>query len=130
MGANTARPSGGAGPRERLLTRARAGDEDAFRELTDPYRRELQAHCYRMVGSVQDAEDALQEALVAAWRGLTGFEGRGSLRAWLYRVATNACLRLIARRPPRLLSPDRGPPRRDTADLGESVDGPVWLEPR
>ena len=69
------------------LSRARAGDETAFRELTDPYRRELQLHCYRILGSVQDAEDLLQETLLAAWRGLDQFEGRSSLRAWLYRIA-------------------------------------------
>jgi RNA polymerase sigma-70 factor (TIGR02960 family) len=93
------------------------------------YRDELYAHCYRMLGSVQDAEDALQESLLGAWRGLAGFEGRSSLRAWLYRVSTNACLRLIARRPPRMLSVDHGPPRRDPGELGEWVAGPVWLEP-
>jgi RNA polymerase sigma-70 factor, ECF subfamily len=93
------------------------------------YRDELYAHCYRMLGSVQDAEDALQESLLGAWRGLAGFEGRSSLRAWLYRVSTNACLRLIARRPRRVLSVDHGPPRRDPSELGEWVAGPVWLEP-
>jgi RNA polymerase sigma-70 factor (TIGR02960 family) len=76
----------------RTLARARAGDEDAFRELTDPYRRELQLHVYRIVGSVQDSEDLLQETLLAAWRGLGQFEGRASVRAWLYRIATNRSL--------------------------------------
>ena len=119
-----------ASARERaLLEVARRGDGVAFGHLVEPYRAELHAHCYRMLGSVQDAEDALQEALLGAWRGMAGFEGRSSLRAWLYRVSTNACLRLIARRPPRMLSVDRGPPRRDTDDLGEPVAGPVWLEP-
>jgi RNA polymerase sigma-70 factor (ECF subfamily) len=113
----------------RLLAAARDGDPAAFDRLVAGHRGELHAHCYRMLGSVQDAEDALQEALLAAWRGLAGFEGRGSLRAWLYRVATNACLRLISRRPRRLLSPDHGPPLRQVADLGEPVPGPVWLEP-
>src|SRR5712692_10481760 len=79
----------------RTLTRARTGDEEAFRELTDPYRRELQLHCYRILGSVQDAEDALQETLLAAWRGLGGFEGRASIRTWLYQVATSRCLKAL-----------------------------------
>src|SRR3954468_15384877 len=77
---------------EQTLARARAGDEDAFRELTDPYRRELQLHVYRIVGSAQDAEDLLQETLLSAWRGLDRFQGRASLRAWLYRIATNRAL--------------------------------------
>src|SRR6202142_3393177 len=84
------------------LVRARAGDGEAFRELTDPYRRELQLHCYRILGSVQDAEDMLQETLLAAWRGLDGFQERASMRAWLYKIATNRCLnslRATARRP-------------------------------
>jgi RNA polymerase sigma-70 factor (TIGR02960 family) len=104
-------------------------DEEAFEELVASYRGELLAHCYRMLGSVQDAEDALQESLLGAWRGLAGFEGRSSLRTWLYRITTNACLRLIARRPQRMRSPDYGPPRRDVEDLGTPVAGPVWLEP-
>ncbi|HSK95512.1 MAG TPA: RNA polymerase subunit sigma-70, partial [Euzebyales bacterium] len=120
----------GDGPSEAdLLASASAGDATAFDRLMAGYRRELYAHCYRMLGSVQDAEDALQESLLNAWRGLAGFEGRSSLRAWLYRITTNTCLRQIAGRPRRLLSPDRGPPRRDTADLGQPVTGPVWLEP-
>ena len=112
-----------------LQAAARRGDPVAFEGLVSGHRRELYAHCYRMLGSVQDAEDALQESLLGAWRGLASFEGRSSLRAWLYRIGTNACLRLISRRPRRMLSPDHGPPRRDTADLGEPVTGPVWLEP-
>ena len=110
---------------ERILARARAGDEQAFRELTDPYRRELQLHCYRIVGSVQDAEDLLQETLLAAWRGLDGFQGRASIRAWLYRIATNRCLNALrdsGRRPqevPPMVKPPE-PTRRAE---------PVWLEP-
>jgi RNA polymerase sigma-70 factor (ECF subfamily) len=109
---------------ERTLTRARAGDEDAFRELTDPYRRELQAHCYRIVGSTQDAEDLVQETLLAAWRGLAQFEGRASIRAWLYGIATNRCLdalRASARRPQ--VEPMTEPP--EPTRLAE----PIWLEP-
>src|SRR3954452_22932782 len=85
-----------------LLDRARAGDSDAFAALVDPHRAELQVHCYRMLGSLQDAEDAMQETLLAAWIGLAGFEGRASVRTWLYRVATNRCLnqlRSASRRP-------------------------------
>jgi RNA polymerase sigma-70 factor (ECF subfamily) len=82
-----------------------------------------------MLGSVQDAEDALQESLLGAWRGLASFEGRSSVRAWLYQIATNACLRLISRRPRRILSPDYRPPQRNTHDLGDPVTGPIWLEP-
>jgi RNA polymerase sigma factor (sigma-70 family) len=75
-----------------LLDRARAGDREAFRQVAEPHRRELQLHCYRMLGSLQDAEDALQDTLLAAWRGLAAFEGRSSLRTWLYQVATSRCL--------------------------------------
>jgi RNA polymerase sigma-70 factor (TIGR02960 family) len=120
---------GDAPPEAVLVDAARGGDAAAFERLVAGHRGELYAHCYRMLGSVQDAEDALQEALLGAWRGLAGFEGRSSLRAWLYRVTTNACLRLAARRPRRLRSMDHGPPWRDPGDLGEPVAGPVWLEP-
>src|SRR5437763_108064 len=81
-----------------LLAAARDGDEDAFARLIDPYRRELQAHCYRMLGSTVDAEDALQDALLGAWRGLARFEGRSSLRSWLYPIATSACPSAASRR--------------------------------
>src|SRR5918995_4528475 len=80
---------------ESLLRRARAGNEAAFGELVEPFRRELQVHCYRIVGSVQDAEDLVQETLLAAWRGLESFEGRASMRTWLYRIATNRCLNAL-----------------------------------
>jgi RNA polymerase sigma-70 factor (TIGR02960 family) len=114
---------------ERLLADARRGDEAAFELLVERHRGELYAHCYRMLGSIQDAEDAVQESLLGAWRGLARFEGRSSLRTWLFRVATNACLRLSSRRPRRMLSFDHGPARSDTRELGEPVTGPVWLEP-
>jgi RNA polymerase sigma-70 factor (TIGR02960 family) len=114
---------------ERLLADARRGDQAAFELLVARHRRDLYAHCYRMLGSVQDAEDAVQEALLGAWKGLASFEGRSSLRTWLVRVATHACLRLSSRRPRRMLSFDHGPARSDPRDLGEPVTGPVWLEP-
>jgi RNA polymerase sigma-70 factor (TIGR02960 family) len=110
-----------------LIARARAGDGDAFRALTEPYRRELQVHCYRMLGSVQDAEDALQDALLAAWQGIGGFEGRASIRTWLYRIATNRCLnarRSASRRPAKEWDmPGVEPP--EPTRLGEVI----WLEP-
>jgi RNA polymerase sigma-70 factor (TIGR02960 family) len=114
---------------ERALLEAARADGAAFGRLVEPYRAELHAHCYRMLGSVQDAEDALQEALLGAWRGLAGFEGRGSLRAWLYRITTNACLRLLSGRPRRLLASDYGPAFTQVDDLGEPVAEPLWLEP-
>lgn len=110
-----------------LISRARAGDGAAFRELTEPYRRELLVHCYRMLGSLQDAEDALQDTLLAAWQGLAGFEGRASIRTWLYRIATNRCLnalRSASRRQAREWNmPEVEPP--EPTRLGEVV----WLEP-
>ena len=114
---------------ETTLARARAGDGEAFRELTDPYRRELQLHCYRILGSVQDAEDMLQETLLAAWRGLEQFEERASMRAWLYRIATNRCLNAL---------PDSGHRRHQLAHSPRPAfeapeptrrAEPTWLEP-
>ncbi len=90
-------------PDPRVLEAARRGDENAFRSLVEPFRRELHAYCYRMLGSLHDTEDALQETLLRAWRGLAGFEAGRPLRPWLYRIATNASLDLIAKRPPRAL---------------------------
>ena len=112
-----------------LLQRARQGDREAFDQLVSGHTRELRAHCYRMLGSMQDADDAMQEALLGAWTGLRQFEARSSLRSWLYSIATNACLRLIGQRPRRLLSSDHAPPRSASADLGEPILGPVWIEP-
>src|SRR2546423_7382573 len=93
-----------------LLAAAREGDEGAFGRLVEPHHRELHAHCYRTLGSVHDAEDALQDALLRAWRGLPRFQGRSSVRTWLYRIATNACLDAIARRPRRVLPYAYAPP--------------------
>jgi RNA polymerase sigma-70 factor (TIGR02960 family) len=110
-----------------LISRARAGDGEAFRALTEPHRRELQVHCYRMLGSLQDAEDALQDTLLAAWQGLGGFEERASIRTWLYRIATNRCLstrRSASRRPAAAWDMPRVEPPQPTR-LGEIV----WLEP-
>jgi RNA polymerase sigma-70 factor (ECF subfamily) len=112
-----------------LLDAARAGDEDAFARLLESYRRELQAHCYRMLGSAADAEDALQDALLGAWRGLPRFEGRSSLRSWLYTIATNACLRAIQRRPKRVLPIDYGPPADPHTPLAGPLVESVWIEP-
>jgi RNA polymerase sigma-70 factor, ECF subfamily len=112
-----------------LLETARGGSEDAYRRLVEPHRSELQAHCYRMLGSVQDAEDALQEALVRAWKGLPKFEGRSSLRSWLYRIATNTSLDAIERRPKRILPIDYGPPADPHGGVGEPLVESVWIEP-
>ena len=112
---------------EDLIARARAGEGEAFRELTEPYRRELQVYCYRMLGSLQDAEDALQDTLLSAWQGLAGFEGRASIRTWLYRIATNRCLnarRSASRRPAKEWDIAEYEPPEPTR-LGEIV----WLEP-
>ena len=108
------------------LIRARAGDHQAFAALTDPYRRELQLHCYRILGQVQDAEDAVQETLLSAWRALESFEERSTLRSWLYRIATNRCLNMLrdsGRRPATAVGPASTPP--EPTRYGEVL----WLEP-
>jgi len=116
-------------PESTLVAAARAGDEAAFEQLVAPYRDELLAHGYRMLGSVQDAEDALQDALLGAWRGLGGFEERSSVRTWLYRITTNACIKTGQRRPKRLVSMDYHPAYHDVWQLGEVNPELTWLEP-
>ena len=110
-----------------LLARAQAGDADAFGQLVDPHRRELQVHCYRILGSASDAEDALQDTLLAAWQGLASFEGRASVRTWLYRIATTRCLNALrsARRRPQMNAPPPGLDPPEPTRLGEVL----WLEP-
>ncbi|MEU4537370.1 sigma-70 family RNA polymerase sigma factor [Streptosporangium sp. NPDC023825] len=111
------------------LARARDGDDAAFTRLVEPLRRELHAHCYRMLGSTHDADDALQDALVRAWRGLARFEGRGSLRSWLYTVATRTCLDIVATRGRRALPVDLGP-SSERAVLGDTpLTDAAWLSP-
>jgi RNA polymerase sigma-70 factor (TIGR02960 family) len=112
---------------EDLIERVKAGDEHAFRQLVGPYQGELQLHCYRILGSAQDAEDALQETLLAAWRGLAQFEGRSSVRTWLYRVATNCCLKALrsaSRRPPV-----NWPPPGVEVPTPSRVGEVIWLQP-
>jgi RNA polymerase sigma-70 factor, ECF subfamily len=111
------------------LQRAQDGDESAFAALAERYRGELHAHCYRMLGSAHDAEDALQDAMLRAWRGLSRFEGRSSLRSWLYTIATNTCLDEIGRRPKRVLPIDYGPATDPHRRPGEPVVESVWIEP-
>ncbi len=122
--------SGSDNSREQeLLASAQAGEEGAFERLVAPYRGELQAHAYRMVGSVHDAEDAMQEALLRAWRGIARFEGRSSLRTWLYTITTNSSLRLIERRPKRVLPIDLGPPADPHGEVGKPLVESAWIEP-
>ena len=119
-----------ASSQEHLLTAARDGDERAFGELVEPYRGELHAHCYRMLGSVQDAEDTLQETLLRAWKALPRFEGRSSLRSWLYTIATNTSLNAISKRPKqRILPMDYGPAFGADDIPGQPVIESVWVEP-
>ena len=116
---------------EALLDRARSGDPDAFADLTEPHRRELHVHCYRMLGSFDDADDAVQETLLAAWRGLATFQARASVRTWLYRVATNTCLNLVrtATRRPQMTDPLPTPALPATAPAPTGSEKVTWLQP-
>jgi len=118
-------PTGSVVGEQALIEDARRGDDHAFGRLIEPYWPELHAHCYRLLGSVHDADDALQDALLRAWRGLPRFDGRRPLRPWLYKIATNVCLDLIARRPRRWLPADYGPP----GGSGPEQAPAVWVEP-
>ena len=122
-------PTSATASGQELLEAARGGDEDAFRHLVEPRRAELHAHCYRMLGSVHDAEDAYQDAMLRAWRGLKGLEDESALRAWLYRISTNTCLDAIGRRPKRVLPIDYGPASDPHDGPGEPVVESVWVEP-
>ena len=118
----SAMASAQAGPAsEADVLAAKAGDEHAFSRLLEPHRGELHAHCYRMLGSLYDADDALQEASLRAWRGLARFEGRSSLRSWLYTIATNTCLTHIERRPKRVLPIDYAPANEPSVPPGEPI---------
>ncbi len=114
---------------DEVLASAKGGDQGAFARLVSPYRRELRAHCYRMSGSLHDADDLLQESLLRAWKGLGTFEGRASVRTWLYRVTTNACLDALDQRASRRLPPDLGPPSAPSDPVGPPAFERPWLEP-
>lgn len=114
---------------DEALASAKGGDQDAFARLVSPYRRELRAHCYRMSGSLHDADDLLQESLLRAWKGLRTFEGRASVRTWLYRVTTNACLDALDQRAARRLPPELGPPSGPGDPVGPPTFERPWLEP-
>jgi RNA polymerase sigma-70 factor, ECF subfamily len=124
-----AHPPTPPGSESELLRAARTGNEGAFERLLAPYRGELQAHAYRMLGSLHDAEDAMQEAMLRAWRGVGRFEGRSSLRSWLYTITTNASLRLIERRPKRVLPIEFGPPADPHGEVGKPLIESTWVEP-
>jgi len=111
------------------IAAARAGDQHQFSQLTEPYRRELQVHCYRILGSLQDAEDLVQETMLRAWRRLNTYEGRAPLRAWLYRIATNACLDALDKRPRRTLPATQRPSADPRRPFTPPIDEPIWLEP-
>jgi RNA polymerase sigma-70 factor (ECF subfamily) len=119
----------GAGREADLLEAARRGDHDAFARLMGPYRAPLRAHCYRMLGALADADDALQDTMLRAWQGLARFEGRSSLRSWLYTITTNACLRAIEKRPRRVLPVDYGPAVDPHDRPAEALGEAVWLDP-
>jgi RNA polymerase sigma-70 factor (ECF subfamily) len=131
MEMSTAATATGPSVRERaLIAAARSGDEHAYAALVEPHRRELRAHCYRMLGSTYDADDAVQDALLRAWRGLPRFEGRSTTRSWLYKITTNACLNAIARRPKsRVLPLDYGPSGDPHGGAGAPLVETVWVEP-
>jgi RNA polymerase sigma-70 factor (ECF subfamily) len=122
-------PTGATAAQPELLEAARNGDEDAFARLVEPHRAELHAHCYRMLGSVHDAEDALQNALLRAWKGIARFEDRSSLRSWMYKIATNTSLDVIGKRPKRVLPVDYGPAADPHQGPGEPITESVWIEP-
>lgn len=113
----------------KLIAAARDGDEDAFRDLVESYRARLRAHCYRMLGSLHDSEDALQETALRAWRGLAGFEEGRSVGPWLYRIATNVCIDLLAKRPKLVLPTDARPSSESNAGPGDPLTDAPWLEP-
>ena len=131
--ATTTRPTPATRPTQaepELIAAAGGGDEAAFRRLVEPYRANLHAHCYRMLASLHDAEDALQETLLRAWRGLTGFDGRSSISTWLYRIATNVCVDAIRKRPKRVLPVDYEPPAGASATGADvPVDPSLWIDP-
>jgi RNA polymerase sigma-70 factor (ECF subfamily) len=129
MGRMTAAATTMSQQERQLLAAARDGDEDAYRRLVEPRHAELHAHCYRMLGSVHDAEDSLQEALLRAWRGLPRFQDRSSLRTWLYKISTNTCLDELARRPKRVLPIDYGPSADPHDAPGAPLVESVWVEP-
>ena len=111
------------------LVAAQAGDQHEFSRLTEPYRHELQLHCYRILGSLQDAEDIVQETLLRAWRRLNTYEGRASLRAWLYKIATNACFDALAKRPRRVLPMAHSAPADPHQPFAPPITEAIWLEP-
>jgi len=108
------------------LAAMQAGDAVAFAALTEPYRRQLHVHCYRMLGSFDDAEDMVQETMLRAWRGRLSFEGRSLLRTWLYRIATNTCLNVLERAPRRVMPQDVVPPVTAATDSSQASDTPPW----